>query len=73
MADLVRLRRIAPALGLLVLAPICAEYLSGYDDSVGRPLGLLALLAFAARRASLETSARTYETEAPAVPTPPVR
>lgn len=29
------LRRIAPALGLLVLAPVCAEYLYGYDDSTG--------------------------------------
>lgn len=29
------LRRLAPALGLLVLAPVCAEYLYGYDDSTG--------------------------------------
>lgn len=29
------------ALGLLVLAPVTAEYLSGYDDSVGHPLELL--------------------------------
>lgn len=26
-----------PALGLLVLAPVCAEYLWGYDDSTGHP------------------------------------
>ncbi|MEP9362232.1 hypothetical protein ABLE68_04640 [Nocardioides sp. CN2-186] len=26
-----------PALGLFVLAPICAEYLWGYDDSTGHP------------------------------------
>lgn len=29
------------ALGLLVLAPVTAEYLSGYDDSVGKPLELV--------------------------------
>jgi hypothetical protein len=29
------IRRIAPALGLLVLAPVTAEYLYGYDDSTG--------------------------------------
>jgi hypothetical protein len=27
--------------GLLVLAPVCAEYLSAYDDSTGSPLALL--------------------------------
>src|SRR4051812_29701463 len=26
-----------PALGLFVLAPVCAEYLWGYDDSTGHP------------------------------------
>lgn len=31
---------------LLVLSPICAEYLSAYDDSTGRPLTLLVGLAF---------------------------
>jgi hypothetical protein len=35
------LRRIAPALGLLLLAPVCAEYLSGYDDSTGNVAALL--------------------------------
>lgn len=35
------MRRIAPVLGLLVLSPICAEYLIGYTESVGRPLDLL--------------------------------
>lgn len=30
------IRRIAPALGLLVLAPVTAEYLYGYDDSTGK-------------------------------------
>jgi hypothetical protein len=33
--------RVAPALGLLILAPICAEYLYGYDDSTGNPAALL--------------------------------
>jgi hypothetical protein len=33
--------RIAPALGLLVLAPVCAEYLYGYDDSTGNLPALL--------------------------------
>lgn len=27
--------------GLLVLSPVCAEYLVGYDDSTGQPLALL--------------------------------
>ncbi len=48
MANFFRLRRIAPVLGLFVLAPICAEYLTGYDDSVGRPIALLAGLLFLA-------------------------
>lgn len=30
-----------PALGLLVLAPVCAEYLWGYDDSTGHPATLI--------------------------------
>lgn len=30
-----------PAAGLFVLAPICAEYLVGYDNTTGRPLALL--------------------------------
>lgn len=30
-----------PTLGLLVLAPVCAEYLWGYDDSTGHPATLL--------------------------------
>lgn len=36
-----RLARVLPVLGLLVLAPVCAEYLSAYDDSTGHPLALL--------------------------------
>lgn len=36
-----------PALGLFVLAPVCAEYLWGYDDSTGQPATLLGnLLVF---------------------------
>jgi hypothetical protein len=34
-------RRSAPVLGVFVLSPICAEYLIGYDDSVGDPVRLL--------------------------------
>lgn len=34
-------RRLLPVLGLLVLAPVCAEYLIGYDQIIGRPLELL--------------------------------
>lgn len=30
-----------PALGLFVLAPVCAEYLWGYDDSTGHPATLV--------------------------------
>ena len=30
-----------PALSLVVLSPICAEYLSAYDDSTGHPAALL--------------------------------
>lgn len=33
---------VLPALGLLLLAPACAEYLVGYDSSTGQPLALLA-------------------------------
>ena len=35
------LRRSAPVLGLLVLAPVCAEYLYGYDESTGNLSELL--------------------------------
>jgi hypothetical protein len=35
-------RRLAPVIGLLLLSPICAEYLIGYDESIGRPLELAA-------------------------------
>lgn len=36
-----------PALGLFVLAPVCAEYIWGYDDSTGHPATLLGnLLVF---------------------------
>ncbi|MEV7547645.1 hypothetical protein [Streptomyces sp. NPDC089915] len=34
-------RRLLPVLGLLVLAPVCAEYLIGYDQIIGHPLDLL--------------------------------
>ncbi|MGV9245497.1 hypothetical protein [Streptomyces sp. NPDC003710] len=40
--------RLAPAAGLLVLSPICAEYLIGYDQIIGRPLELLSGLLFLA-------------------------
>ena len=33
--------RLVPAALLFFLAPICGEYLIGYDESVGRPLALL--------------------------------
>lgn len=33
--------RLAPVFGLFVLAPVCAEYLAGYDESVGRVWALL--------------------------------
>ena len=37
-----------PTVGLFVLAPVCAEYLWGYDDSTGHPATLLGnLLVFA--------------------------
>ncbi|MEV4459067.1 hypothetical protein [Microbispora sp. NPDC049633] len=40
-------RRLAMAAGLLALAPLCAEYVTGYDDSTGDPLALAAgLLIF---------------------------
>ena len=35
------IRRVAPALGLFFLAPLSAEYLIGYDESVGRPVELI--------------------------------
>ncbi|MFI6576833.1 hypothetical protein ACIBFB_13605 [Nocardiopsis sp. NPDC050513] len=34
-------RRLLPVIGLLLLSPVCAEYLIGYDANVGRPLVLL--------------------------------
>ncbi|MFC7740530.1 hypothetical protein ACFQXA_05500 [Nocardiopsis composta] len=36
--------RIALLLGLMVLSPVCAEYLSAYDDSTGNPAALLGAL-----------------------------
>ncbi|MER7342742.1 hypothetical protein ABT403_33575 [Streptomyces sp. NPDC000075] len=42
------LRRLLPVLGLLVLAPVCAEYLIGYDQIIGRPLELLTGLLYLA-------------------------
>lgn len=40
--DTARHRRLLPALGLLLLSPVCAEYLIGYDQIIGRPRELLA-------------------------------
>ncbi|GHF05360.1 hypothetical protein [Streptomyces morookaense] len=37
-----RHHRWLPALGLLLLSPVCAEYLIGYDQIIGRPRELLA-------------------------------
>jgi hypothetical protein len=34
-------RRMALVVGLLLLSPVCAEYLIGYDQIIGRPLELL--------------------------------
>ncbi|MEV4193619.1 hypothetical protein [Streptomyces toxytricini] len=34
-------RGLPPVAGLLVLSPVCAEYLIGYDQIIGRPLELL--------------------------------
>jgi hypothetical protein len=28
------------AIGLMILAPLCAEYVTGYDDNTGRTLAL---------------------------------
>lgn len=39
--DVPLLRRLAPAVGLLLLSPICAEYLIGYDESIAHPLRML--------------------------------
>lgn len=40
--------RLIPVLALFLLAPVCAEYLTGYDDTVGQPMELLGgLLIFA--------------------------
>ena len=41
-------RGLVPAIGLLVLSPICAEYLIGYLELMGRPLELLTGLLFLA-------------------------
>jgi hypothetical protein len=41
-----RIVALAPALGLFFLAPLTAEYLIGYDDTVGRPAALLGGLLF---------------------------
>ncbi|OAA29031.1 hypothetical protein UG55_100420 [Frankia sp. EI5c] len=38
--------RLAATAGLLVLSPICAEHLIGYDTSIGHPLDLIASLLF---------------------------
>ncbi|MCQ8192679.1 hypothetical protein [Streptomyces rugosispiralis] len=35
-------RRLVPAMGLLLLSPISAEYLIGYDQTTGQPVQLLA-------------------------------
>jgi hypothetical protein len=42
------LRRLAPALGLALLAPVCAEMLSGYDSTTGDPIALLVTVLFGA-------------------------
>ena len=36
-----RLQRLAPVVFLALTAPICAEYLVGYDDTIGDPAALL--------------------------------
>jgi hypothetical protein len=36
-----RLRRVAPVVFLALAAPICAEYLVGYDDTIGDPAALI--------------------------------
>lgn len=36
-----RLRRLAPVVFLALTAPICAEYLVGYDDTIGDPAALV--------------------------------
>ncbi|RRS00503.1 hypothetical protein [Glycomyces terrestris] len=41
-------RRLAPALGLALLAPVCAEMLSGYDATTGDPAALLMTILFGA-------------------------
>lgn len=40
------LRRLAPVLAVLLLAPVCAEFSSGYLPSTGKPLELLGELLF---------------------------
>ena len=42
----VRTTKWAAVVCLLVLAPVCAEYLAAYDDSTGDPGDLLLGLAF---------------------------
>ncbi|SDL72794.1 hypothetical protein SAMN05216298_4934 [Glycomyces sambucus] len=39
-------RRLAPAIGLALLAPVCAEMLSGYDVTTGDPAALLVTVLF---------------------------
>ncbi len=41
-------RRLAAVLALLVLSPVCAEYLIGYDSIIGRPWELVSGLLFLA-------------------------
>ncbi|MQM25964.1 hypothetical protein [Glycomyces albidus] len=41
-------RRLAPAFALVLLAPVCAEMLSGYDVTTGDPAGILATILFGA-------------------------
>ncbi|WP_344482343.1 hypothetical protein [Glycomyces endophyticus] len=41
-------RRLAPAIGLALLSPVCAEMLSGYDVTTGDPAALLVTVLFGA-------------------------
>ncbi|WP_245979786.1 hypothetical protein [Streptomyces diacarni] len=43
-----RFRRLSAVLALLVLSPVCAEYLIGYDSIIGRPRELVSGLLFLA-------------------------
>lgn len=36
-----RLRSVLPVLSLALIAPVCAEYLVGYDDTIGDPAALI--------------------------------